>query len=128
MSCLQTCHRPDLPLTQRFASRDAATAAGAASSAVTELERFSPSNSYSFTCDAAASCDPMQLMGRIHEFQSACCDNPDDVCDAGGMPAQCTSACASSFLEFYSDCALTSKYTSNLHLLVISRSFLRDCL
>jgi hypothetical protein len=86
---------------------DAATAAGAASNMVADVEHAVPSYRYSFHCDAAASCDPMQLLTRIHDFQSACCDNPGDQCDDGGMPDQCSAQCADSFLEFYSDCALT---------------------
>jgi hypothetical protein len=80
-------------------------------SVVDQIESNVPSYSYSFTCDAATSCDQASLIDRVHDFQAACCGNPGDVCDAGGMPDQCTEACASSFLEFYSDCALTSKYT-----------------
>ncbi len=86
---------------------DEATATQAAGQLAESMENEEPSYSMSFSCDASSSCAPTSLLTRIHEFQSACCDQPGDVCDDGGMPNQCSAQCADSFLEFYADCALT---------------------
>lgn len=86
---------------------DEATATQTAADQASTLEDIVPAYNMRFTCDAASSCSPTSLLTRIHEFQSACCDQPGDVCDDGGMPEQCSAQCADSFLEFYADCALT---------------------
>jgi hypothetical protein len=44
------------------------------------------------------------LLPRVHEFQTACCDQAGDDCDANGFPASCTIVCADTFVQFYADC------------------------